>query len=187
MGMPETAGSWTAEMVRALPADGTRYEVVDGELFVTPAPSFDHQEAVAQLWARVQPYVKAHVVGHAAMSPADVELDPHTLVQPDLFVVPLTDGRRPKRWSDVTGLILAVEVLSPSSARADRTVKRRLYQRAGVAEYWIVDLDGRLVERWRPADERPELLAETLDWRPVGTAEPLTLDLPRFFADVLGD
>jgi Uma2 family endonuclease len=70
---------------------------------------------------------------------------------------------------------------------ADRTIKRRLYQRAGVGEYWIVDLDARLVERWRPADARPELLTETLDWRPEGSAEPLSVDLPHFFADVLGD
>ena len=66
--------------------------------------------------------------------------------------------------------LLAVEVLSPSTARADRTVKRRLYQRAGVPEYWIVDLEARLVERWRPADERPEVLTDTLTWRPVSPA-----------------
>ena len=83
--------------------------------------------------------------------------------------------------------MLAVEVLSPSTARADRQVKRRLFQRQGVAEYWIVDLDARLIERWRPDDERPELLAETLVWQPPSEAEPLEIDLPRFFGEVMGE
>jgi len=102
-------------------------------------------------------------------------------------VAPLVEGRRPRSWQEIRTLLLAVEVVSPSSARADRTVKRRLYQRTGVAEYWIVDLDARLVERWRPGDERPELLAETLVWGPEGSTEPLTLDLPRLFAVILDD
>lgn len=75
-------------------------------------------------------------------------------------------------------------MLSPSSARADRHIKRRRYQRAGIAEYWIVDLDARLIERWRPDDERPELLAEELVWRPAGSSEPLRLELPMLFAEV---
>ena len=69
-------------------------------------------------------------------------------------------------------------------ARADRVQKRRLYQRAGVPEYWMVDLDARVIERWRPDDERPELLDERLTWHPGGAGEPLVLDLPAFFAKV---
>jgi Uma2 family endonuclease len=109
------------------------------------------------------------------------------MVQPDVFVTPPVDGRRPRDWSDITDLMLAVEVLSPSTARADRQVKRRLFQRRGVPEYWIVDLDARLIERWRPDDERPELLAETLVWQPSAEAEPLEIDLPRFFGEVMGE
>jgi Uma2 family endonuclease len=109
------------------------------------------------------------------------------LVQPDVFVVALVDGRRPKNWSDLRGLLLAVEVLSPSSARADRTVKRRRFQRAGIPEYWVVDVDARLVERWRPSDERPEILTDELAWRPDATREPLRIDLPAYFARVLGE
>ena len=84
-------------------------------------------------------------------------------------------------------LLLAIEVLSPSTARADRTVKRLLFQRTGVPEYWIVDLDARLVERWRPGDDRPEVLAETLRWQADPTTAPLEIDLPQFFARVNGD
>ena len=80
-----------------------------------------------------------------------------------------------------------MEVLSPSTARADRQVKRRRYQRHGVPEYWIVDLDARLVERWRPADERPEILAERLEWRAVPEAPPLEIDLGEYFSEVLDE
>jgi Uma2 family endonuclease len=95
------------------------------------------------------------------------------------------EGRRPRAWTQIRTLILAVEVLSPATARADRQVKRRRYQRHGVAEYWIVDLDARLVERWRPADERPEILAERLEWCPSLGAPALDLDLPRLFGEIV--
>lgn len=184
MGMPQTARFWTPEEVRALPADGRRYEVVAGELLVTPAPSFPHQEAVVLLVGALGAYVQRIKVGHAAISPADLTPEPGALVQPDAFVVGLVAGRRPRDWADIERLLLAVEVLSPSTARADRTVKRRLYQRAGVPEYWIVDLEARLVERWRPGDERPEILTERLEWIPEPGCEPLTIDLPDFFERV---
>lgn len=186
MGMPQSTQRWTAEMVRALPDDGNRYEVIGGELFVTPAPIPDHQRAVMRLALRLAPYVDAHKLGHALFSPADIQFDDETLVQPDLFVAPRTETR-PRRWSDIKTLLLAIEVLSPSTTRADRTVKRRLFQRQRIPEYWIVDVEGRLVERWRPGDERPEILTDTLSWRPTGASEPLVIDLPKLFGEILED
>jgi Uma2 family endonuclease len=97
----------------------------------------------------------------------------------------LVGGRRPRRWSDITRLLLAVEVLSPSTARADRTVKRRLFQRVGVPEYWIVDVEARLVERWRPGDARPEIVTDALAWQPEPAHAPLVIDLPTLFAAIL--
>lgn len=187
MGMPQVDHLWTPDKVRALPDDGRRYEVVAGELLVTPAPSFSHQEAVGRLLHTLADYVDRTHVGHAAISPADLTPEPGSLVQPDVFVVALVAGRRPHDWSDVEHLILAVEIISPSTARADRTVKRRLYQRAGVPEYWIFDLEARLVERWRPGDDRPEVLTEVLRWHPDPASAPLEIDLPQFFATVNGD
>ena len=187
MGMPETLQRWTAAQVRELPNDGPRYEVVDGELLVTPAPSFDHQQAVLELVTTLQAYLSGAGAGHAVLSPADIELDPNTLVQPDVFVVPLESGRRPKGWTDIRGLLLAIEMLSPSTARADRTVKRRRYQRAGIPEYWIVDLDARLLERWRPGDERPEVLTERITWLPPAAAQEFELNLAGFFVKVLAE
>ena len=184
MGMPQTAEVWTAERIRALPDDRLRHEVVDGEHLVTPAPRPRHQMAVAAVFRRLDPYVREHGLGHVMTSPADLELDVKTLVQPDVFV---TAAVRLKTWDDALPLRLAVEVLSPSSARADRIVKRRRLQRAGVPEYWIVDLDARLVERWRAADKRPEVLEERLMWQPEAGLEPLALDLPLFFREVYGE
>lgn len=177
---------WTADRVRALPDDGRyRYEVVAGELLVTPAPSFDHQDAVMALAVRLRAYLAGSGLGHLAVSPADIEFDFETLVQPDVFVVPLVDGKRPRGWSEISALVLAVEVLSPSTARADRTIKRALFQRVGVPEYWIVDVDARLVERWRPDDRRPEILSDVLVWQPEPARAPLTIDLGDYFREVL--
>ena len=187
MGMPQATHGWTAEMVRALPEDGNRYEVVDGELLVTPAPRLLHQRAIFTLVRAVYPYVEGLGLGELLFSPADIEFDPHSLVQPDIFVAPFVESRRPRAWTEIKDLVLAVEILSPSTARADRQVKRRKYQRQGVPEYWIVDLDARLVERWRPGDERPEILSQTLLWRPDPASAPLQIDLPAYFADVLDE
>ena len=185
MGMPQTAERWTAARVRTLPSDSKRYEVIAGELFVTPAPTFDHQDAVQRMFFPIREYLERIRAGYPAMSPADIEFDDETLVQPDVFVVPLVDGRRPRRWRDITRLLLAVEILSPSTARADRTVKRRLFQRVGVPDYWIVDVEARLVERWRPGDERPEIVTDSLTWQPDPAHAPLIIDLPPLFAAIL--
>jgi Uma2 family endonuclease len=180
MGMPLAAQVWTADRIRALPDDGLRHEAVDGEHLVTPAPRAPHQDAVLLLATELRAYVKRHGLGHVMVSPADLELDRKTLLQPDVFV---SRNRRVQAWKDALPLRLAIEILSPSTARADRIVKRRRFQRAGV-EYWIVDLDARLVERWMPGDKRPELLADRLEWQPEPTAPPLALDLPSFFREI---
>ncbi len=89
-------------------------------------------------------------------------------------------------WREVARPILAVEILSPGTAGRDCGVERRLYQQAEVPEYWIVDLDSRLVERWRPGDELPEILSETLTWQPAESGATLDLDLAAFFSEALG-
>ena len=128
------------------------------------------------------------VRGELVTSPADISFHEDMLVQPDLFVVPIgPDGRRGSNWTDIRALLLAVEILSPTTARADRQAKRQLYQRERVGEYWIVDLDARVVERWRPDDDRPEIITGTLTWHSTPDATSFTLDLVPFFEAVLGD
>jgi len=186
MAMPAEPTEWTVEMVRALPNDGNRYEVVGGELFVTPAPSWTHQNAVSELFLLVAPYLREHALGHAVMAPADVAFGPRNAVAPDLFVVPLVGGAPPRGWQEVGRLLLTVEVLSPSTVRADRGEKRDLYQRKGVPEYWIVDVDSRRVDRWRPDGTEPETLSEALAWQPDRFVPPLVIDLHEYFTRVTG-
>ena len=186
MVMPAHQELWTAEMVRALPDDGNRYEVLDGALFVSPAPSALHQRAVFLLCAILHPYARTHGLGEAMISPADIEFSQHRVLQPDVFVVPLNDGRLIKSWKEVTALLLSAEVISPSTARAVRGKKRIIVQDEDVPEYWIVDLDAQIFERWRPDDDRPEILRETLIWRPVPSVPALEINLPDYFTSVLG-
>ncbi len=164
-----------------------RYELVDGELLVTPSPRVAHQRAVFAFARALHDYVSTHSLGEVLVSPADLELEPGTVVQPDVFVVPAGDGGRARSWRDVRALLLAIEVISPGSARADRVRKRRLYQRTGVPEYWAVDLDARTVERWRPEDERPEIVDGRLEWAPAGAGQAMVVDLERMFGEVLGE
>jgi Uma2 family endonuclease len=186
MGMPQINPAWTAARVRALPDDGNRYEAVHGELLVTPAPGLLHQRAVFAVAQLLAEFVTRHGIGEVLISPADIQFSDRDLVQPDIFVAPLVEGRRPQAWGEIRSLALAVEVLSPSTARADRWVKRVLYQGAGVAEYWILDLDAQVVERWRPDDKRPEILSNRIEWTPPRVEEALVIDLEELFGRVLG-
>lgn len=184
MGMPATHQRWTAAMVRALPDDGKRYELIDGELLVSPSPRLLHQHAVALLWQALHVYVRGQRIGRAYMSPADIELEPETIAQPDVFVAPLSAGRGPQHWTDISALLVAAEVLSPSTARYDRVTKRRFYSRRRVPEYWVVDADARLIERWHPGETRPEVLEDRLEWTPESSTEPFVLDLVAYFRAV---
>jgi Uma2 family endonuclease len=178
---------WTAEDVRALPDDGNRYECIDGVLLVTPSPSYSHGYAVEFLRKRLSEFVELNSLGQLFYAPSDVEIVARSLVQPDLFVARSVSGAHIRSASDISELVLAVEVLSPSTATRDRGVKRGFYQRAGVAEYWIVDLEARRIERWMPMSKRAELLNSALAWSPRGALETLEIDLVAYFAEVLDD
>lgn len=187
MAMPALpAHRWTADDVRALPDEpGKRFECVDGELLVSPSPRLPHQSAVGFLFSQLDAHARGHRIGAVFMAPGDIELDRFTLVQPDVFVLPLVNGRRPRTAEEIGHPLLFIEVLSPSTARYDRVVKRGRYQRAAI-EYWIVDLEARLVERWLPGADRPFIHTDTLEWAPDGAAA-LVIDLPPLFVDALGD
>lgn len=181
MRMPRATERWTAQRVRSLPDDGNRYELVSGELVVTPAPGYFHQAGVLALYDRLGPWARESGIGKVMLSPADLSLGDDEILQPDLFAFRVSGSAPAGSWADVRSLLLAVEVLSPSTARHDRTLKRLRYQRAAVPEYWIVDLDARLVERWRPTDGRPEILTERIEWT------GLAIDLAALFAEIHGE
>ena len=192
MGMPAVESRrWTAAEVRALidanPLCTPRYELVDGELLVTPSPGPQHQQIVLLLLFALHAYLERERVGVVFHSPSDVELEPGFLSQPDAFVLPVHEWRRLlAEGNPARELLLAIEVVSPSSGRHDRIKKRPHYQRT-VPEYWIVDTDARLVERWRPGDERPEIITETLVWHPEGAVTRLHLALGPMFAEASGE
>ena len=114
--MPTLKRRWTADDLRDFPDDGNRYEVIDGELFVTPAPSWEHQRAAAELFRIIAASIEHEAYADVLLAPADVSFSQTRTVQPDVFVVPLIAGRRPRRFEDVGRLLLAVEILSPSTA-----------------------------------------------------------------------
>lgn len=185
MCMPDTARRWTRAEVLALPDDGNRYELLDGDLLVTPSPNVTHQRAVMALYKRIYPYVDQHGFGEVLAAPADLDFRSDQLLQPDLFVVvPPAAGAFPPEWSEFGIPLLVVEVLSPSTASSDRNRKRIRYQKSGVAEYWIVDTDARLIERWRPEDKRPEIVTDRIEWRPAPNLASLGIDLPDYFREV---
>lgn len=181
---------WTIEQVEALmeQRDGytPRYELVDGELLVTPGPSNRHQRIAFELAILLREYVGRHRLGEVLLGPGAVRLDSASYFEPDVFVVPAVNGRRQASAIPVTRVLLAIEVLSPSSARHDRITKRRYFQRHGVPDYWVVDGEARAFECWRPGDERAMLVDDRLTWNPHDAAAPLQLDVASFF-DAVAD
>jgi Uma2 family endonuclease len=171
---------YTADMVRALPDDGNRYEVVHGELLVTPSPGVAHQWVIRRLLLRLGNYLEAHPHLQVFTSPADISWAPDTLVQPDIFVAP-TEQVRTLDWKFIKTLLLAIEVLSPSTRRYDRFTKRRAYQEFDVPTYWVVDIENRAVEVWAPAATTPVVERKQVTWHPAGVGEPLVISLAEVF------
>lgn len=187
MGMPAVRRHWTAADVRALidesPTAWPRYELIDGELLVTPSPGVGHGMAATELMVMLHAYLEREKAGLVFHAPADLELRPGSIIQPDLFVIPpgTLGPEATGRWSDFQSLLLAVEIISPSSIRTDRVTKRDYYLDVGVPDYFIVDVEARIVERWSPERATPLVLRDELVWHPTGAAQPLRISLPEFF------
>jgi Uma2 family endonuclease len=171
---------WTVQEVYDLPADGNRYEVVHGELLVTPSPAWNHQTVVLRLTYRLLDYLKPlGLEDTLVLGPGDYFYGEEVYVQPDLFVVPADTPRGD--WRNIRRLLLVVEVVSPSSARGDREVKRRAYQEAGAETYWVVDPRRSVVEVWHPGDEAPLVATDELTWRIAAEAPELRLSVRHLF------
>lgn len=146
----------------AIPNDGKRYELHEGDLSVTPAPGTRHQRAVARLLVILHEHVSVRRLGEVFVSPVDCILSDTTVVQPDLVYV---DRSRLAVISDrgIEGApTLVVEVLSPSTVQIDRGVKGQLYAKHQVPYFWIVDPQARTVQAFELADKA---------YRPVGQIE----------------
>ena len=140
-------GQWTYADWLRLPDDGFRYELIEGELFVSPSPSIEHQNAVSALLTEMRYYARGKNLGLVLTAPIGVQLPDHAVVvQPDVLFV--SRDRLDIVADDmITGAPdLVVEVLSPSNWVFDRTRKQQAYEQAGVREYWIVDYRARTVD-----------------------------------------
>lgn len=188
MVMPAIRDSWTVDMLDALPDDGQRYEIIDGELFVTPAPSDVHQLVAAAFHRRLHDYLRPGRIARAMISPADVRRGDRARnrVQPDVFAVRLTPTGRPPYPYDLSDVLLAIEVASPSNPILDYQVKRALYLSNGVPEYWIVNAEARVVSRWRSLEDPGEEFSRAVAWTLPGMDTMLSIDLPALFEEALG-
>jgi len=180
MAMPATIRRWTKERVQALPNDGNRYELVAGELLVTPAPTAWHQGVHWRLTIALTDYLRPlGLIETMRVTAADISWTKDDLVQPDIFVVAPEDLSLD--WKTYRHLRLVVEVLSRSSRRGDRVVKRKLYLHNEVETYWVVDPDRHVVDVWRPGDTEAQIVADTLAWRVTAEAPELRIPLDGIF------
>lgn len=152
VGVAYTPAPLTYDDYRLLPDDGKRYELMDGDLFVSPAPSTTHQLVLGELLVAL----RAQLAGTAVVlfAPVDVILSSTSVVQPDLVVVRVDRKHLITKRAIEGAPDLVVEVLSPGSIDRDQQLKRRLYERFGIPEYWIVDPDHGQIEIWRMHEGR---------------------------------
>jgi Uma2 family endonuclease len=176
---------WTYDEFARLPDDGNRYEVIGGELYVTPAPTLTHQKAVTRLVAVLAPFVQANGLGELYVGPVDVLFAEGDYLAPDLVFV-RADRTAILKERGVEGAPdLVVEVLSPTTAGRDRTIKRERYAAFGVAEYWVVDAASRRIEIYRAAEDHSrqmEVVTDSFMWQPVPGGPSLTLKV----SDLIG-
>jgi Uma2 family endonuclease len=176
----DLARRYTVDEVRAFPSDGNRYELVDGQLLVSPAPSVVHQTVLGRLHYTIRAYLQTFGLADTLFfSPADISWNHATLVQPDLFVAYPEEVSQ--RWETIQRLRLVAEVLSPSTAGQDRITKRHAYQEHGVETYWIVDPDARQIEVWTPEAAVSAIVTDVAMWRVRPGDHALTIDVQALF------
>lgn len=143
-----------------LPNDGKRYEIIDGELFVSPAPSLAHQRIITNLVYYLVDFVKKNRLGEVFAAPCDVVFSRFDVVEPDLLYVSKARAKILTAANVQGSPDLVVEVLSESTEKMDRTIKLKLYARFGVREYWMIDPAACSAEIYRAADGGLELARE---------------------------
>jgi Uma2 family endonuclease len=137
----------------ALPDDGHRYQLLEGELVMTPSPNRWHQQVLRELALKLQAHVEKHALGEVFFAPLDVTLDDRNVVQPDILFVSKERSGILQGGRVIGAPDLCVEILSPGTQRIDRVRKLELYARFGVTHYWIVDLDTRTIEEYALAGD----------------------------------
>lgn len=131
-----------------LPDDGNRYEIIGGELIMTPSPITIHQRVAKKLLVLIDDYVEKNELGEVFIAPFDVVLSMTDVVEPDLFFVSSQRSEIITKKNVVAAPDLVIEILSKSTEAIDRNLKKDLYQKNGIKEYWIVDPEEVLIEQY---------------------------------------
>jgi Uma2 family endonuclease len=170
------------------PDDGKRHELIDGEHYVTPSPASKHQRIVWNLNGLLYNYLQEHPVGKAFSAPLDVVFSQFDVVEPDLLFVSAERAGKVLTEKNIQGAPdLVVEIGCSATRKRDETTKRRLYERFGVAEYWIIDPEIDTIKVYRRISDRYERVAElALEARDTLTTpllRGLTLPLSKIFEE----
>lgn len=184
MGMATRPARWNLAEINKLPEDGNRYELVRGELLVTPPPPPAHESLADVLAERLHPYVRIQGLGRISRPRSVVQMR-GSQVEPDLSVRPIPE-RVPAEWRAAPRPILVVEVLSDATRRHDLVQKRTFYVEEGIPDYWMVDGDQRVI-RVAGASREDACVSDLLVWHPAGAAEPLIFDVQKYFREALGE
>lgn len=174
---------WTFADLEALPDDGNRYEILHGELLVTPLPSNGHQSVAAELTYLVMQWCRTNT-GWSVLAPGGVYVSDTTWMEPDLAVYP-TPRHTDTPWPEMPPPLLVVEILSRSTAKRDRHRKRPAYLASGVREVWLVDRATRTIERWIAPSELPDVHHGSISWTPDANLPPLVVPEVELFGPVL--
>ena len=186
MQMATTTHRWVRADLERLPDDGNRYEVLDGELFVTPQAAVGHQRIAARLVSALDRYCMAHNLGFV-VGPGAVVFDGNEL-QPDVQVIPGRDGPHDDtKWEQLATPLLVVEVLSESTRQRDLGKKKAAYERLGVPTYWIVDRGARRVVSLSARSAEPEIVTDVLCWQPRVDVPALEIPLGMLFGDATSE
>ena len=178
---------WTYAEFARLPDDGNRYEVIAGEVYVTPPPETPHQVASGRFFIELSIFAsRQHTLGEVLYAPVAVLFGEGDYMEPDIVFL-LNEHKHYRTRRGIEGPPdLIIEILSPGTARQDRGVKRERYAHYGVPEYWIADPDRRRVEVYRLQEDaaRPRVVTDRLRWQPVEGGPALELDVAELLANL---
>ena len=157
--MPSSV-KFTYEDFLNFPNDGKRHEIIDGEHYVTPSPNTKHQRIVTRLTAALVHCLEQHPIGEVFVAPLDVVFSDLDVVEPDLLYISRERASVLTEQNVRGAPDLAVEILSPSTRKTDEVTKRKLYERFGVGEYWVVDPELETIKVYRRVGEAFERVSE---------------------------
>ena len=187
-GVPDPGLKLTYDDFLLFPDDGRRHELIDGEHYVTPSPNVSHQEILGRLHLLIGTWLQGHRVGKIFVAPLDVLFSRFDVVEPDLLYVSNERAAEVLSIQHLTGAPdLVIEIASPGTRSRDETIKRRLYERSSVTEYWVVDPDIDVIRIYRRSGERferpVELSREADDVLTTALLPGLQMPLARIFTD----